>query len=135
MTRTLFHSLGVPFNESQSAFHIASLHAALGDRYPAIAAFEEALSTQQTALARYPSLEAHIRRCSLEIDLRLYRLYESAVDPDGIGRIVERLERQFGSAPPDGLALLSSAGLSEPCSPGRTPGTVAKRSTRPWILR
>ncbi len=91
MAKALYEGVGMSLNEANTCIDIGNLYSAIGARSASIEAYEAASPLLEQTAKAHPTLEAQLRRSRAEIDARLYKLYESAMDSDGIERIVTSL--------------------------------------------
>src|SRR5262249_1066583 len=109
MARALFGALGMPLAESQILVDLAGVHASLADQPTAVVYYNDALLAHRRAETAAPSLAAHIRRTSTDVQLRLYSLYEHPADRAGTERVIAAVGEQ-----------LAGAELPQPGTPART---------------
>jgi CHAT domain-containing protein/tetratricopeptide (TPR) repeat protein len=117
MAKALYEGLGMALNEASTCIDIGNLYGAIGARSASIEAYEAAWPLLEQTANVHPKLKPQLRRSRAEVDARLYKLYESAMDSDGIERILTSLSTRVPSMSgpaglPSGMGALVSAFLT-----------------------
>lgn len=95
LAEILFHKLGTIINYAQSLVDQGNVYFSIGETKTALIRYEQAIELYTQNIDKFPSLIVSRWLYSILTFIKIYNLYKSILNPEGMQISVERIEKQL----------------------------------------